>query len=500
MSLPESTVGEQWEPPPQRKTRAPLPRNFSLLWLGSATSQLGSTNAAIAFPLLALALTHDPVFAGWVTAAGTFPSLLLYLPAGMVVDRFDRRRLMVFCQIARCTVVLSLAIGILTLATPKILLISAAALDRILASFYNLAETTLVRRIVPENALPEAMARNEARSHIALLLGRPLGGFLYNCHRSLPFVMDALSALASVAMILKIKPHDARASPVTAQENPEAGFWECVRFLLKDPFLRMVLSVCAVTNFAFQVIFLMLIIQAENQYDSGTVIGLLFTASGLGGTVGAVAAPRLVRKRRPLRAICFSVWGWVLPVTAVWVFDHPVAGFLAWAVISVVGAHVNVALTVHQARHVPDQMLARVAGVNNFVTRSAVPLGALFAGYLLSSVDETRNASLLVLCLTLCVAVSVSVYGLHRRRTQVRRRARSMLIHLRTACAPQLSPPPTYHDPTDEGHLTEGVQGGVAGSEIATRPSERQPAGRGTVAPGCLAKAADSRSVPRPPA
>ncbi|GGV12312.1 MFS transporter [Actinomadura cremea] len=449
--------------------KPPLSRNFSLLWVGSAAAQLGSTNAAIAFPLLALSLTHSPVFAGWVTAAGTFPSLLFYLPAGMVVDRFDRRRVMMLCQSARFAVVLLLAIGIITVANPALLLICAAALDRTLASLYNLAESSLVRRLVPVDALPEAMARNEARSHIALLLGRPLGGFLYNLHRSYPFLLDALSALFSVFLILKIRPEDARASPAVARQRAEDGFWTCVRFLFGDPFLRMVLMVCSVTNFAFQVIFLMLVVQAEHEFDSSTVIGLLFTASGLGGTLGAVAAPRLIRRRSPLKATCICVWGWVLPVAAVWIFDHPVAGFLAWGVISVLGAHVNVALTVHQARNVPDQMLARVAGVNNFVTRTAVPLGALFAGYLLSSVTETRTASLFVLCSTLCVAIVVSAYGLHRRKAQVKRRARALCCHLRPVSSHQTVQPTTYHDPTDEGRRREGAQGGVVRSDIATR-------------------------------
>ncbi|WP_433464048.1 MFS transporter [Spirillospora sp. CA-128828] len=88
----------------QPQSRASLPRDFTVLWSGSAASQLGSMNAAIALPLLALSLTRSPVFAGWIAAAGTGPGFLPYLPAGMLLDRFDRRRITLTCQCTRFTV------------------------------------------------------------------------------------------------------------------------------------------------------------------------------------------------------------------------------------------------------------------------------------------------------------------------------------------------------------------------------------------------------------
>ncbi|MFD0901111.1 MFS transporter [Actinomadura sediminis] len=469
MSRAGETDGHRSRRTSGRHAEAALPRNFSRLWLGSAASHLGRMNAAIALPLLALSLTHSAVFAGWVAAAGTFPSLLLYLPAGVLVDRLDRRSVMIACQSARFAIALVLVIGLLTMADPAPLLLGAAAADGTLASLYNLAEATLIRRIVPVDALPDAMARNEARSHIALLLGRPLGGFLYGCNRSYPFIVDALTSLFSVFMILKIQRGDTESPRTADKEARESNLRDCARQLIRDPFLRMLLIVCSATNFAFQIIFLMLIVQAERTFESSAVIGLLFTASGLGGTLGAVAAPRLVRKRRKFLAIFVCVWGWAAAIAAVWVFDHPIAGFAAWGVISLLGAHVNVALTVHLATHVPDAMLARVTGINNFVTGSAVPLGASFSGYLLSMVSTPRSASATVLALTLCVALGVSVYGLHRRKTQLKRRVRPLLLRMYLVPHRPRRPLNAYHDPTDDGRPCDGIRGGVAEGDIVAR-------------------------------
>ncbi|MEU9870023.1 MFS transporter [Actinomadura sp. NPDC048021] len=399
-----------------------MPRDFTFLWSGSAASQLGTMNAAIAIPLLALSLTRSPVFAGWVAAAGTFPRLLLYVPAGMLADRFDRRRIMLTCQYTRFGVSVLLAVGLALHYHPGLLLVGAAAADGALAGLYSLAEVAVVKRVVRPDQLPEAMARNEARGHIALLLGRPLGGFLYGLDRALPFAADALSSLFSALTLHCVR--EKNFAPEEQRAPEPTDFGKCIRFILGHPFLCMVIAVCAVTNFAFQIIFLRLVVQADQEFSSTSMIGILFAASGLGGTLGAVAASHLSRRyrlaqgNRPMRLLFCCVWGWFAMTAIVTAYDSPLAGLAAWGGISFIGAHMNVALTVYQATWIPDDMLARVASINSLVTQSAVPLGSLFSGYLLSLVASTRIATGVVTAITLCVAVvsSCCLWSLRKRR------------------------------------------------------------------------------------
>ncbi|TYB45279.1 MFS transporter [Actinomadura chibensis] len=424
------------------KSRAALPRDFAYLWNGSAASQLGSMNAAIALPLLALSLTHSPAFAGWVAAVANGPRLLLYLPAGMVADRFNRRRIMLTCQYTRFTISAMLAVGLLLDFHPGHLLVAAAAAEGALAALYNLTEVTVVPRIVPAEALPEAMARNEARSHIAMLLGRPLGGFLYGVNRALPFVADAASSLFSAFTLHCMQHAGFRAEGRTDREL--SGFRECVALLAKHPFLWMVLIITAVTNFAFQTIFLMLIVQADHEFDSTAMIGVLFAASGFGGTLGAVVARwlfrycRLAESGREMRVLLFCVWGWVGMTAVVAAGDDPLTGLAAWAGISFIGAHMNVALTIYQATWVPNGNLARVTSVNSLVSQGAVPLGSLSAGYLLSLVSNTRIVTGIVMAVTLAVAV-VSSCGLRIRKRRGSDRIKHDSSHHAGAPVPQSS-------------------------------------------------------------
>src|ERR1022692_4299045 len=100
--------------------------DFQLLLTGSSVSMLGSRLTSIGYPLLVLALTGSPLVAGLVGFAATAPSILVYLPAGALVDRWDPWRAMLVCEFGRgaaiATVVITVALG-----SPSVALLTAVA-------------------------------------------------------------------------------------------------------------------------------------------------------------------------------------------------------------------------------------------------------------------------------------------------------------------------------------------------------------------------------------
>jgi MFS family permease len=185
----------------------PLRRNrdFVLLWTGMAVSVLGSRISSTAYPLLVLALTHSPAKAGLVGFLATLPYLLFQLPAGGLVDRWNRKQTMILCDVGRFAALGSLAIalwlGHLTLAQIGIVAFGEGTLF----VFFNLAETGAIRQVVPAEQLPAALAQNEARNRGAGLAGPPLGGLLFGLGRFVPFLVDALSYVVSLAALLLIR-------------------------------------------------------------------------------------------------------------------------------------------------------------------------------------------------------------------------------------------------------------------------------------------------------
>ncbi len=381
-------------------------RDFTLLWSASAASQLGGMCAATANPLLALVLTRSPVFAGYVVAASTIPTLLMYLPAGWFVDRFNRRLLMFISQLGRlaaCTlVVYALASG----DNPKPLLIVAALCEGMFLVLYSTAEITAIQRVVNSTELSSALAMNEARDHLTFMAGKPLGGFLFGLERAFPYCVNMLASVWSLIALFMMNQKDYQ--PEQAEGRPggraKVSVFDGIKLVILNSFLRTVVVVCAVGNFFFQTVLLLLIVLAEQQHISSARIGLLLATSGVGGLVGSIVAPRVgkrVREERHIIIFCVSAWAVLTFVVAA--SAQPVVGLIAWGGLSVTGGFLNVAIVTYQTKWIPEHMLGRVMGVNRFLTSGAVPLGALSAGYIVATL-QPRLAAWLV-----CGAVSTAL-------------------------------------------------------------------------------------------
>lgn len=370
-------------------------RDFTLLWSASAASQFGGMCAATANPLLALVLTRSPVFAGYVGAASTVPALLMYLPAGWFVDRFNRRLLMFVGQLGRLAacalVVYALGFG----GHPKPVLIVAALCEGSFLVLYSAAEVTAVQRVVNPAELPTALAMNEARGHLAFMAGKPLGGFLFGQRESYPYYVNLLASLWSLVALLMMdktnyQPQEA-ARPANAR--PRISLFDGLKMVILNSFLRTVVVVCSVGNFLFQTVLLLLVVLAEQQHLSSARIGVLLATSGVGGLIGSVVAPSVgkhVRDERNIIKLCVVAWAALTFIVAV--SAQPVVGLVAWGGLSVTGGFLNVAIVNHQTKQVPEHLLGRVIGINRFLTSGAVPLGALSAGYIVAELQPRAAA------------------------------------------------------------------------------------------------------------
>ncbi|WP_255270785.1 MFS transporter [Actinomadura madurae] len=268
------------------RRRRTLNRDFTWLTLGSGVSQLGSVSTMAAFPLLALSVSDSPVLAGWVIAAGTFPPLLLQLPAGVLVEQSNYRRVMIVSQSIRVASALMLFAALMAFDEPVAALLTAAVVEGVCAVFYGTAELTSVPRIVHHELLPIAIAKNEARSQGALSLGRPLGGFLVAAGNWAPSLLNLVAGIAALISVRRVNSGLFEATSleetgvVSALKRGLAVLWE-------RRFLRAVVTLCMATNFLFQIVILLFIVLAKEQQKSTLFIGVILAVSGLGGLAGA---------------------------------------------------------------------------------------------------------------------------------------------------------------------------------------------------------------------
>ncbi len=388
-------------------------RDFQLLWIGQAASALGSRASTVAYPLLVLALTGSPADAGIVGFAATIPYLVLQLPAGVLVDRVDRRRAMLACDAGRLVVLAGVAAAVATGQTPLWLLVLTALAEGCLTVVFNLAELSAIQLLVASEQLEPALAQNEARVRGAGLAGQPLGGFLFGLGRAVPFAADAASYGVSLVTLAAIR-RPMVAAGAEERRHPFTEMVEGLGWLWRQPFLRSTTLIVAASNGLFQAVTLAVIVVATAHGASPAVVGIILAGWGVGGLAGAAGAAWL-GKRLPAAAVVIGanwVWAALLPVVAL--VPEPLAIGTAGAGMAFVGPAWNVVLGSIEMRLTPAALLGRVQAVQMTAAYGAIPLGSLIGGLLLDRLGPEEAVWALAACMLL-VAVAATLTPSVRR-------------------------------------------------------------------------------------
>lgn len=392
------------KPPRQRPPSLWRNRDFVLLWSGQMLSILGTRMSSVAVPLVVLGMTGSAGKAGVAGFLSTLPYLLFYLPAGALLDRWDRRRVMLWCEAGRIVALGSIPVALWAHHLTYAHLLVAGFVGGSCYVFFSVAEKSVLPSLVSAEQLTPALAQQEAKSRGAGLAGPPLGGVLYGVSQALPFFADALSYVISLTTLsliradLRVK----RTTPVTG--TVRADIAAGIRWLWGQPFIRVTVLCVGLVNLMFQALTLVLIVLTTHLDASPGATGAVLGCFGVGGLVGAFTAPWLQRRLSPRTVAIGATWLWVAllpPIAAapdvIWL-----APFVA--AMAFVGPVWNVVVVGYQYKVIPDEMLGRVKSVVLLVSWGAIPFGSLLAGGLLNAV--TPAGAVVALCgLTLLVAL-----------------------------------------------------------------------------------------------
>jgi MFS transporter len=375
-------------------TAVPLRRNrdFLLLQLGQLLSDAGTQSTSIAYPLLVLAVTGSAAKAGIVSFARILPWALFALLAGVVADRWNRKRLMIAADGVRVLAIGSLAAAILLdriafWAIPLVAFVEGAG-----AALFSAAQAGAMRAVVPGGQLPAAAGAQTGRQAAVWLVGPPLGGGLFGLARALPFLVDAVSYACSTLSLLAMR------TPFQEEREPDRSslrsrLAEGVRFLWGQPFLRTCAFLFGLANFVGPGVLLAVVVLGKRQGLSGGEVGALVAAFGACLLLGSLVAP-LVRRLLPVRAVLLlELWTW--PGCAL---------FLVWPNVYVLTASIlPTALAIPSTDSVvhgyriamtPDRLLGRAESVRTTISLLIAPLGPLVAGVLLDATSARATIAL----------------------------------------------------------------------------------------------------------
>jgi MFS family permease len=398
-------------------THPPLARNrnYILLWTGQTLSELGTTASTVAFPLLVLAVSHSAVAAGLVGFANGTARFATGVLAGTLVDRWNRKKVMVVCEACRAVAFCGLVAAILTASASVPLIVLVSLVEGVFATLFAPAEQATLPRLVAEDQIAPAVAGITARAYLGATVGPALGGFLFGIARLLPFVADAASYVVSCVAVLFIRvPAQERTDRTPGSILPEvkAG----LRWVWREPAIRVTLACAVGLNLVFAALYFLVIVIANLKGVRSGEIGVIVAMLGVGGLCGAFVAPRLQAKLGPYRAVAALSWLSVLLIPLIAVVPAGYWYGVLLAVMAFLTPTATTSVQAYQLLSTPDELRGRLVGAAQLLGGIAQALGPLFGGLLLSfgSVVAVLACAGLSLLLAVGVTASRTLRGLPR--------------------------------------------------------------------------------------
>ncbi len=365
-------------------TRAParLSRDYWRLWWANAVSSTGDGAFVAALPLLAVTITRDPRLVAVVTAAIYLPWLLLSLPAGAVVDRYDRATLMWRAQAVQAAVVTIIAILVVThQASIEVLAVGGLLLGSAEVIFSNAAQSVLPA-LVPPELLPKANGSQQVSLTVGeSFLGPPAGSLLFAAAAALPFGLDAASFAGSAGLLARL-PRTRPASETTTRPRIRAQIAEGLRWLAGHRLLRVIAVLLGIYNFANQMGQAILVLLAtQTLHVSARGYGLLLAASAVGSVVGGLVNPMLTRRLGLLPSLVLPALVDAAAFVGIGLAPGPIVVAALLAVQGFSVALWNIVTVSLRQRVVPGHLLGRVNSVYRMLGWGLMPLGALAGGF-----------------------------------------------------------------------------------------------------------------------
>ncbi|MFI1567902.1 MFS transporter [Streptomyces sp. NPDC020490] len=388
----QAALAEQAEQAEQAVVPLSRNRDFTLLWISQLASVLGSRMAYVAYPLLVLSLTGSPVMAGLIGTVRAAPQWILGLPAGLIADRVDRKRLMLTCDLVCLIALTTLVVGLATdlLTYPQVVVV--ALVEGSAAVLFSPAEVAALRHVVPASQVRAATARNESREYGAMLAGPSLGGALFAVSRFLPFLGDALSYLVSFLTVSAIRT-PFRSTPARGKETGGIirGIGVGLSWLVRQRFLRASVLMVAASNMVGNAMPTLLIVTAHAHGSSPALVGAVLTLSGAGGLIGSVVASWAADRVSATTVVLGFPWVWAALLPLLFLPGGVVVMGVVFGLMLAVAPLWNSVISTYRIVLVPDQLQGRVDSACRFFTQSVSLLSPLMAGVLLEYAGTTTT-------------------------------------------------------------------------------------------------------------
>jgi MFS family permease len=356
------------------------------LWSGKTISWFGSALSRLAIPLIAtLTLNATASEMGLLTAAGTAPALVIGLFAGVWVDHFRRRRLLILSDLGRALLLVTIPIAVYLHSISMLQLYAVIFLSGVLGFMFNVASQSYLPSVIERRQLVEGNSKLELSGSITAVAGPSLAGWIIQLITApLAIFLDVISFLISALCILSIK---CREEPIQISPAPIlVQVREGLRVVFGNPVLRSFAGCMATSNFMSNAFFALYILFGTRQLGlDAAQLGLVYGVGASGALVGALVAPWAAERLGMGRAVVLGALLGAAEVVPV-VFATPrnavpllilssMLGNFGWVLYNVNEISLRQAIT-------PLAQQGKMNATISFLVSGMLPLGALVGGVL----------------------------------------------------------------------------------------------------------------------
>lgn len=392
------------------KTEKRLGKNYWRLWFAHATSNLGDGLASVAFPWLASAVTRDPFLIALIAVMARLPWLIFTLPAGVITDRFDRKKIIISMNLSQGFLALSLALAIFlersslpnletitdgTSVSTNYLLYWVLVATSLLFGFAEVlrdnAAQTFLPSVVDKAQLESANGKLWSAEYVMnSFIGPPLGSFLLGVAAFLPFFIHSSTFFIASALIALVA--TSANSPDLSDEANKKGrinfkleIKEGFAWLWGHKLLRPMALILGMLNLVGSLTAATFILFAQEILKTSVFeFAILGTAGAIGGTLGGVLGPKISAKLGSgpslyLTLVSMPLMSFIIGITSNW--------YLVWVMIAgttIFAVLWNVITVSLRQSIIPSELLGRVNSVYRFFAWGSMPIGTLIGGAIVS--------------------------------------------------------------------------------------------------------------------
>ncbi|WP_341999166.1 MFS transporter [Microbacterium sp. LWH7-1.2] len=409
-------TAERTGSPAGREGRVPLGRDFGKLWTAAAFSNLADGLGRVAVPLIATTLTRDPLAISAIGALAFLPWLVFGLPAGMIVDRFDRRWIMAIANGIRGLAAVGLAVLTVAGALDIWWLFAGVLVFGLGETLFDNATNAIVPSVVKRPALDRANGwLQAAQITIDSFISSPIGGVLFAISLALPLWVGAAGYLIPIVLAVMLPLSAARplhgapaasvradaavaaGDPLAASEEaseksvgtgaataarPNVSARDAFAYLWNHRFLRSMVIFTSIVGSAFAFaqapVFLYFL---DVQHVPAAAIGVVTAGIGLGGLGGSLVASSLVAKFGRGAVMLGANVVAALSLAAVWAAPEAITGTIAYGLMAAAVSVWNVPWGALRQTIVPGHLFGRVLGISRTFTWGIFPFATLLGGW-----------------------------------------------------------------------------------------------------------------------